>query len=560
MKLQNLYKTVVFYICIALAAAVALGVCPRYRTNDRNSVGFSAHRVSDDIRVISKEPHSIQQPKARKVLGEFLFHRLQQMGGDTQIIEYDTIPSKIGGEFSYANIYSVFNPQRNFIPDDKVEVSDSAANYILLVAHYDSRYRQIVGKDTVFSYGSADDGYGVGVILELVNIALKYRDEWRQGVKVLFTDAEEHNLNGMRSAFLHNPEVFENVNLVVNVEARGVRGPALLFETSSGNSKIMDLYSHAGKPSGFSLTSAVYSYLPNDTDFSIVKDSIPGMNFAVVDNLHYYHTNLDNYSNISLVSIQHYGDQLQPVLREYLTNGVYGGMEAFTSEDDIVFFALPVLGLFVFSKTGYIVLNLLFYALFLFVLIVYVKYKLIPLKGVIWALVHVLLFALAALVAGTVAAYISALHTGLDFSLIDLKYVVYDNEVAFALFFVLALCIRVFAKLKNRKCRFYVWNLLLAVQILLMVLCVVLLFVFGENFFFFLPFASATVAMFFSIARNFKWLYLFSSAITVFVGVYFMYLLYVTLTLGFLGVLAFMGVLYIALVISQYYCMKRSDL
>ena len=104
MTVRNLYKTLAFYICMALAAVVAFGLFPRYRINDRNSQEFSAYRVSDDIRVISKEPHSIQHTKERKVLAEFLFHRLQQMGGDTQIIEYDTIPSKIGGKFSYANI------------------------------------------------------------------------------------------------------------------------------------------------------------------------------------------------------------------------------------------------------------------------------------------------------------------------------------------------------------------------------------------------------------------------------------------------------------------------
>ena len=298
MHVRNLYKTLAFYICAVLAVAVALGFLPPQRTSGRDSLGFSAQRVSDDIRVIAKEPHSIQHTKERKVLGEFLFYRLQQMGGDTQIIEYDTIPSKIGGEFSYADIYSVFEPEPSLLPDK----GDTSTSYILLVAHYDSRYRQVVGKDTVFSYGAADDGYGVGTILELVNLALEYRNEWHQGIKVLFTDAEEHNLDGMRSVFAENPEVFCGVNFVINVEARGVKGPALLFETSPGNEELMKLYSHAGNPSGFSLTSMVYRFLPNDTDFSVVKDSIPGMNFAVIDNLHYYHTDLDNYSNISLES------------------------------------------------------------------------------------------------------------------------------------------------------------------------------------------------------------------------------------------------------------------
>ena len=179
MHVRNLYKTLAFYCCALLAAAIALEFIPVQEVNGKGSQSFSAERVADDLRVISKEPHSIQHPKERKVLRDFLFHRLEQMGGKAQVFEYDTIPSKIGGKFSYSNIYAEFVSP---LPD--------SSSYILLVAHYDSRFRQKVGKDTVFSFGAADDGYGLGVILELVGLALDYRDEWKQGIKVLFTDAE----------------------------------------------------------------------------------------------------------------------------------------------------------------------------------------------------------------------------------------------------------------------------------------------------------------------------------------------------------------------------------
>lgn len=550
MHIRNLYKTLAFYICVVFAIVVALELFPYRKANDRNSDEFSALRVSDDIRVVSKDPHSIQHPKERKVLREFLFYRLQQMGGITQVLEYDAIPSKIGGEFFYANIYSVFPPAAD-------SVSVSPQSYVLLVAHYDSRFRQLVGKDTVFSYGAADDGYGVSVILELVNNALKYSNEWKQGVKVLFTDAEEHNLNGMRSAFAENPQVFEGVNFVINVEARGVKGPALLFETSPGNEKVMQLYANAVNPSGFSLTTAVYRYLPNDTDFSIVKDSIPGINLAVIDNLHYYHTDKDNFSNISLESIHHYGEQLEPVLREYLTNEDYAGAEALKGEDDLVFFALPVLGMFVFSKTGYLILNIVFYALFLFVLFVYVKYKMIPFKGIFRAFVHVFAFMVVACVGATAAAWLSAWYFGFEYSVIDLKYLPNDNLIALAFTVVFAVLILVFSRMQQRKYKFYAWNLLLASEIVAGLLSLVLLVAFGENFFIFVPFTFATVALFFSVAKNFKWLYLVSCTITVLVAVYFLYLLYVALTVGALGGIMLLTVIYLSLVISQYYCMKR---
>lgn len=549
MEVRNLYKTLAFYICAALAVLVALEIVPRRNINGRDSQDFSPLRVSDDIRVIGKEPHSIQHPKERKVLRDYLFHRLEQMGGDTQMLDYDTIPSKIGGEFSYSNICSTFAPAS--------ADSSRQANYLLLVAHYDSRYRQVVKGDTVFSYGAADDGYGLGVILESISLALEYRDGWKQGIKVLFTDAEEHELDGMRSAWERDRAFFDGVNFVVNVEARGVKGPALLFETSPRNEKLVELYSYAGRPSGMSLTSAVYRFLPNDTDFSVVKDSIPGMNFAVIDNLKFYHTDLDNCSNISLASIQHYGEQLQPVIFKYLTDAKYSADDALEGEGDVVFFALPVLGLFAFSKGGYLVLNLLTCALFLFVLFVYVKFKLPDFRGILRAMRHIITFGAGAFAAGTAAAYVAAVHSGLKFSFLDLKYVDYDNYMALAMLLVLVVWILVFCRLQERRDRFYAWNILLGVNILLMVSSLALLIAYGENFFLALPLATSSIALFFSIARNFKWMYLASASLTVLLGVHFLYLLYTALTAGSLGVIMFLAVMYSVSVVSQYYCLKR---
>ena len=548
MHVRNLYKTLAFYCCAILAAAIALEFIPVQEINDKSSPGFSAQRVADDLRVISKEPHSIQHPKERKVLRDFLFHRLQQMGGKAQVFEYDTIPSKIGGKFSYSNVYAEFASP---LPD--------SSSYILLVAHYDSRFRQKVGKDTVYSFGAADDGYGLGVILELVGLALDYRDEWKQGIKVLFTDAEEHNLDGMRSAWQENREIFNGVNLMVNIDARGVKGPALLFETSPGNEKVLDLYSYAKRPQGFSLTTFVYKLLPNNTDFSIVKDTIPGMNFAVVDNLKYYHTDLDNYSNISLKSVQHYGDQLEPVMYEYLTGEEYGVSNAFVGEKDVVFFGLPLLGLFVFSKTGYLILNIAVFALFAFVLYMYTRYKMIPVQGILRAFLHVLAFAAVSVGLGILGAFVLAKYNGFKFDMLNLKYIPYDNQILLTVLLVQFVWLLVFIRLQERKRKFYVWEMLLGSNLLVFLLSLALYIYAGENYFILFPLATSCVAMFFSVAKNFKWLYLVSCALTVLIAVHILYLLYVTVTVGCMSVIMFLCIIYSASVISQYYCLKRRE-
>ena len=104
------------------------------------------------------------------------------------------------------------------------------------------------------------------------------------------------------------------------------------------------------------------------------------------------------------------------------------------------------------------------------------------------------------------------------------------------------------------------WNLLLGTNVLLLLLSVVCLVTLGENFFFLIPLATSSVALFFSVAKNFKWMYLVSCSIIMVSGAYFLYLLYTAITIGALGVIMFLSVMYTFSVISQYYCLKRDVL
>ena len=53
------------------------------------------------------------------------------------------------------------------------------------------------------------------MILELVRGALEYAEGWCQGLKILFTDSEERNLDGIRCALERDNALFDNVGLVV---------------------------------------------------------------------------------------------------------------------------------------------------------------------------------------------------------------------------------------------------------------------------------------------------------------------------------------------------------
>lgn len=263
-------RPLIFAATVILSAFLAYGLFTLPRPEAVDSEGFSSHRVLNDVEVISRDHHSVAHPQERASVREYLVSRLESLGADTvYLFEYDSLVGPQNKHVVYE--FDALDILAEFAPCAVNEDADEDTAYLMFVAHYDSRYSQPMPKDTVWSYGAADDGYGVGVALETVSQLLKERENWKQGVKVLFTDAEEVGMLGMKSIWEKDRQVFDNVGLVINIEARGPWGPALLFETSPGNEKLMELYARAAEyPYTYSLTTVVYGLMPNFTDFTVV--------------------------------------------------------------------------------------------------------------------------------------------------------------------------------------------------------------------------------------------------------------------------------------------------
>ena len=504
-------RPVYLVIAVVAAALMAYGLFTSPGAQPADAEGFSSARVVEDIRVISKEHHSVapEHAQERAQVREYLAERLVKLGADTLMrFRYDSLKGPENKHVEYT--FDVENLLAEFHPAEKSEDTP----YLMFVAHYDSRYAQIMPGDTVWSKGAADDGYGVGVTLETLSQLLKKKADWKQGIKVLFTDAEEVGMVGMKAQWAKNKEIFDNVGLMINLEARGPYGPCLLFETSPGNEKLMELYSKvADYKYTYSLTTVVYTFMPNFTDFTIVKDEIPGLNFSTIADVNHYHTDKDNFDNINEATIQHYGAQVLPVAMEYVTNPEYADKAYFKSEDDTVNFTVPALGLFNFSKTTYMVINVIVFVLFL---------CLFGLEGVRGRLkapkvfktsVKTLVIAVAALLSGLLLSYLCCLIAGADFKPFGVIHGVQFDNVAMIIFMVLLAGALVWIYMKGRSkavrgsmnsmrssaattaATNYAHTALYASLALMLVLNVALLLAIGENFMFMLPFTFATVAM-----------------------------------------------------------------
>ena len=551
---MNRFRPIILIVAVVFAALLAYGLWTLPKPQGIDAEGFSAARVAADIEVISKEHHSVAHPEERAAVREYLLERLSELGADTvSVFRYDSLVGPKNKHVVYT--FDAYDVLAEFAPLKQSQDT----TYLMLVAHYDSRYSQPMPKDTVWSYGAADDGYGVGVVLETLGQVLKQRQDWKQGVKVLFTDAEEVGMMGMKAIWENDREVFDNVGFMINLEARGPWGPALLFETCPGNEKVMDLYADAAKyPYTYSLTTVVYGFMPNFTDFTIVKDEIPGMNFSTIADINHYHTDLDNFSNISEKSIQHYGAQVVPVSLAYLT-GDYADVDALKSDKDTVNFTVPGLGLFNFSKTFYLILNLVT-ALFFLLLFGFeiIRGRLaaanaFKISGI------VLCVAIGVLALGELVGYVSALVAGARFKPFGIVVGVPFDNVAMIVSTVILAAVTALIYLSVRRKAIRqtaasmrhsagvaaaarnAYGVLYGTLFLMFVLSLVLVFALGENLMFFIPLFCTVIAMILWHVTSLKFWLLAAIAFILLHAFSFLYALAMALTIGAYGAVAMLA-------------------
>lgn len=180
------------------------------------------------------------------------------------------------------------------------------AGAILIAAHYDS-----VGAGP----GISDDLASVAAMLEIAR-ALD-GDKLNRTVILLFSDGEEAGLVGAEAFASQHPWA-QDVEVVLNLEARGVSGRSHMFQTGANNHGLVSTFaSRARRPDASSVSVEVYRRLPNDTDFTVfLEHGWTGLNFAFIDDVYAYHTPLDDREHLNLASLQHQGEQVLDAVHE----------------------------------------------------------------------------------------------------------------------------------------------------------------------------------------------------------------------------------------------------
>jgi len=289
-------------LALALLLAVLALQVPRPAPVDAPPTAFSAARALADVREIARAPHPVGSTEHARVQ-DWLLRRMQGLG--LQVSTQSGPISRgaarhlrrMGGDpaaadFTAVNLVGLL-PGRN--PDLPA---------VALMAHYDT----VPG-----SAGAADDSAGVAAALEAVR-AIRARGPADRTLVVLLTDAEEIGLDGARIFWGGHP-LRDRIGAVINLEARGGGGRAMMFETGRGNAETIDLFARVaprvdGGVTSNALAVFVYERMPNGTDFTVPRDrGVQGLNLAFIGRPDQYHAPGSTPEALDPGSVQHIGSQ-----------------------------------------------------------------------------------------------------------------------------------------------------------------------------------------------------------------------------------------------------------
>lgn len=398
--MKTLFKPGLVLVIIMISIFMSLSTfqlpSPQPLTSDQGE--FSAARAMQHVEKIAPVIHPIGSPE-QKVARDYIVKELTAMGLKPEIqkghVENDAdfttglVPYSGAAE----NIYV------------RLEGTEQNNHMILMIAHYDS---------TLTGPGAADDASGVAALLETARMLLS-ESPLMNDVIFLFADGEEAELLGSK-LFADNFDMLDEVYLVMNFEAMGNKGPSILFETSEGNAWLMNEFKKTVPyPVAFSFTNDIYKITKNVTDFMPFKSAGKnGLNFAILGGAETYHNPQDIPENLSQSSLQHQGSYALSLARHF--GNVQ--LDNVKSRDNAVYFTLMKSVMVFYSGKWILPLTVITLILFLVVLTIGCRKRLLEIKGIIYGFLGSLLMLLTTVGIGIV---IQIIFVKLYFNLDNIK-------------------------------------------------------------------------------------------------------------------------------------------
>ncbi|WP_435261233.1 M28 family peptidase [Tenacibaculum sp. nBUS_03] len=320
---------------------------------------FSLDNALYHLKNISKKPHYTGSNEHKEVQN-YIINELKKLGLTSEIQTQTAINKKWKASTTTENIIT------------KIKGSENG-KALLLLTHYDSNPHS--------SIGASDAGSGVVTILEGIRAFLAKKENVKNDIIILFSDAEELGLLGAQ-AFVENHPWAKDIGLVLNFEARGSGGSSyMLMETNGKNKNLLTEFikSNPNYPAANSLMYSIYKKLPNDTDLTVFREhaNINGFNFAFIDDHFDYHTEQDSYERLNRESLLHQADYFISSLNHFANID----LSVLNSNEDFVFVNFPFVKILSYPFSWILPMLIIAILLFIVVFIIGVKRRKITLKG-----------------------------------------------------------------------------------------------------------------------------------------------------------------------------------
>lgn len=286
-------------VAALIVLLVALGAVLAQQSPDPSGVDappaeYSAGRAMVNVNAVAAGPRPTGSAQLAQVR-QYLLDTLGGLGLNATTTTRTACRDQVGAEAACGEVTNI----------QAVLPGRQRGSAVVLVCHYDSNPG---------GPGAADDGFGISTLLEVAR-ALKAGPQLENDVVLLFTDGEEAGLVGSRAAVDAGTLPDPARSVVLNLEARGVAGPAVMFESTTNNLGVVTALQD-NPADATSLSAVVYGFLGSDTDFSEFRAAgLTGMGFAVVGGSAHYDTALDTIPNADPSGLQDLGNAVLAATR-----------------------------------------------------------------------------------------------------------------------------------------------------------------------------------------------------------------------------------------------------
>jgi hypothetical protein len=313
----------VVFVAIAAAVGIALYTLrpPEVVPAGAPTTEFSAERAMEHLKVIADEPRPVGS-KDHEEVRQYILREIRELGLDPKVQTTTTVAS-----FPEASLARAVRVKNILV---RLEGTSGSQRAVMLSAHYDSWAKT--------TPGASDCGSCVVTLLETMR-ALKAGPPPKNDVIFLFTDAEERVSAGAEG-FVEDDPWARDAAMILNFEAAGRGGPAVVLNTNEQNGAVVDeMLQAAPNPVVNSLLPALLGPIPGGDNTEVYNKNLDAgaLDFVYFVDRSVYHTAADNLKTIDPRSVQHFGDYALALTRHFDD----AALKHVKAPNEVFFTALP---------------------------------------------------------------------------------------------------------------------------------------------------------------------------------------------------------------------------